>query len=279
MWEGWYQGGKMVEGIDCANIGGDDEGGEGGEQQKRLRGGGGEDSTENVVVKEEAVKGESGSFVVIDNDDESSVSIAECKAATTMVDTLVVIEEDDDNILEALPTLPPTLPPTIPPTIPPTKVTPSLSPRSTSRARKPSMKKMEASQSLFDNDDDEDYVQKGRRRPPTSARSSQKRTTSTDKGWSNDRLMNRYVWCNAYRELDRGTRYFRSQVKGTLHSDFNAALAMSISPQRHRLRSVLWAAFLYRRANNIETWRSLGGIPAYPVDDDGREKVRALKDR
>ena len=28
MWEGWYQGGKMVEGIDCANIGGDDEGGE-----------------------------------------------------------------------------------------------------------------------------------------------------------------------------------------------------------------------------------------------------------
>ncbi len=30
--------------------------------------------------------------------------------------------------------------------------------------------------------------------------------------YSEDVMMSRYTWCNVYRELDRGTRYFRSQV-------------------------------------------------------------------
>mmetsp|Transcript_13492 Transcript_13492/g.27524 ORF Transcript_13492/g.27524 Transcript_13492/m.27524 type:complete len:646 (+) Transcript_13492:156-2093(+) len=96
-------------------------------------------------------------------------------------------------------------------------------------------------------------------------------------GWSKDRVMSRYIWCNAYRELDRGTRYFRSQIKKSLPVDTATSKKCSIDPVKHRLCSVLWSAFVYRRANNIDTWISLGGLPPYPYDDASKEQVRALK--
>ncbi|GMH64686.1 hypothetical protein TrRE_jg6842 [Triparma retinervis] len=142
-------------------------------------------------------------------------------------------------------------------------------------------KKLEASQCYsydYDDDDNNNYVPK-KKKISRSKKVARNRNQPQAWGWSKDPVMNRYVWCNAYRELDRGTRYFRGQIKRSLSVDVKAAQALNVEPKKHRLRSVLWSAFIYRRANNIDTWMALGGLPAYPYDEERRGGVRKMKER
>ncbi|GMI22129.1 hypothetical protein TeGR_g10587, partial [Tetraparma gracilis] len=84
--------------------------------------------------------------------------------------------------------------------------------------------------------------------------------------YSPDEMLAKYMWCNNYRELDRGTRYFRSQV-------------LTLGNNRS-LKEVLWRTILYRRANNVRSWLTFGGLPDLPSPDENVEKfVKKMKSK
>ena len=65
-----------------------------------------------------------------------------------------------------------------------------------------------------------------------------------------DFMLTDYRWCNLYRELDRGTRYFHAEVQRKY--------------DKRTVAEVLWMAYTYRCANRVRTWVELGGIPGLP---------------
>jgi hypothetical protein len=68
----------------------------------------------------------------------------------------------------------------------------------------------------------------------------QRRNQGQDPPWTDDLQMATDFFCNVYRELDRGTAYFRQQIHRK-----NAA---------RKLESVLWLSAVYRLLNKIETF-------------------------
>jgi hypothetical protein len=86
-------------------------------------------------------------------------------------------------------------------------------------------------------------------------------------------IFQRYHFCNNYRELDRGTAYFRSQVL-QLAKETN----LQHSDDRNRLTrleyttQVLAMAYYYRLCNKIESFRNaknpVGGIPRFEQFDN-----------
>jgi len=66
--------------------------------------------------------------------------------------------------------------------------------------------------------------------------------------------LEKYSWCNVYRQLDRGTQYFRQQV-------IVAFEEKQKWEEKEWLRRVLWMAICYRLVNRFETFKEIGGIP------------------
>jgi hypothetical protein len=72
--------------------------------------------------------------------------------------------------------------------------------------------------------------------------------------WTTDPLLAYYKFCNVYRELDRGTVYFRSCVERANWT------------RQASFTETLWASIAYRLLNKMESfdsaWRQGGGIPS-----------------
>jgi hypothetical protein len=70
--------------------------------------------------------------------------------------------------------------------------------------------------------------------------------------WTSSHVFRNYFFCNNYRELDRGTSFFRSQMLEKLES---------IKPQTllEWIETVLWASYCYRLGNRSDSFSNLGG--------------------
>jgi len=84
-----------------------------------------------------------------------------------------------------------------------------------------------------------------------------RRASGEDEPWTRDALLRHYVFCNNYRELDRGTQYLR-RCLAKLEAPATAAA---------RFKRMLWPCLAYRLCNKLETfardWDGKGGgIPA-----------------
>ena len=72
------------------------------------------------------------------------------------------------------------------------------------------------------------------------------------KDLTRDTKMAHSFYCNVYRELDRGTQYFRSNL---IHH------RSRVSGGSFDLKEVLWDSLCYRLVNKIETFEAFGRIP------------------
>lgn len=110
--------------------------------------------------------------------------------------------------------------------------------------------------------------------------------------WTNDPVFRNYYFCNVYRQLDRGTAYFRAHVL-KLWSDHvkeGAAAAAAAVSRPKWLVQVLWASYCYRLINKIESFQSdpdctdpnptttMGGIPSMDQWPQFRKLVQQAKE-
>lgn len=80
--------------------------------------------------------------------------------------------------------------------------------------------------------------------------------------WTRNPILQCHHFCNVYRELDRGTAYFRAHV-----------LALERSYSRAKwMEFVVWASYVYRLVNRLESFektgfppRSTRGVQAYLI--------------
>jgi hypothetical protein len=77
----------------------------------------------------------------------------------------------------------------------------------------------------------------------------------------------RYHFCNVYREADRGTLWFRDELrdKGLLHGDLF-----------EKLNDLVWYAVAYRLVNRLDTFKDWGTLPGRTDKD---RWLRFLKER
>ena len=83
--------------------------------------------------------------------------------------------------------------------------------------------------------------------------------------WSKHESFQDFSYCNVYRELDRGTAFFRAHVldlyfgKGSVKD----AEKLPSMADTEWLTKVLWAAYVYRQVNRVDTFQvRLGYIPS-----------------
>ena len=62
---------------------------------------------------------------------------------------------------------------------------------------------------------------------------------------------------NMYRELDRGTQYFRKNIMDTTMADHK----ISKDIDERIIRKVLFKSIVYRLINEVKTFQAYGGIP------------------
>jgi hypothetical protein len=81
----------------------------------------------------------------------------------------------------------------------------------------------------------------------------ERRQVSKDRplDWTSNHVFRNYFFCNNYRELDRGTSYFHSQMLEKFES---------VKPQTQLewIETVLWASYCYRLSNRSDSFSSLG---------------------
>jgi hypothetical protein len=117
------------------------------------------------------------------------------------------------------------------------------------------------------------------------------RSEGQPKPWTEDRLLSRYLFCNIYRELDRGTIYFRAAVEAVLPPLPTASCATGggggvgggdDGASLEHLQRLLWLSIVYRLMNKIETFelwsRSRIGRTAGKGEKGPRAKVPAVED-
>jgi hypothetical protein len=90
-----------------------------------------------------------------------------------------------------------------------------------------------------------------------------------DNCWSASPILRHFKWCNVYRELDRGTQFFRAHViHHVIEPQLSVKTTTKTMKQRQqrlvRLRKILWASIVYRLVNRIETFLAIG----FPNDQD-----------
>lgn len=76
----------------------------------------------------------------------------------------------------------------------------------------------------------------------------ERRSRGDPKPWSKNTIMETIHFCNVYRELDRGTAYFRS-------------LLLDMPPaknQREWTHKVLWMSYCYRQVNRVDSLQKTG---------------------
>ena len=88
-----------------------------------------------------------------------------------------------------------------------------------------------------------------------------------DKVLSYDETLRTYHFCNIYRELDRGTAFFHAHV-------LKLREAKKEWSDQEWLETVLWATYVYRQVNRVETFTEIG-IPS--MDQVSDFKVKAEK--
>jgi hypothetical protein len=71
------------------------------------------------------------------------------------------------------------------------------------------------------------------------------------------RVFQRWSFCNNYRELDRGTRYFHSHILAR----HDQAILQSNMDRLGWVKIVLWDAYVYRLVNRVDSFSRIGGIP------------------
>ena len=81
-------------------------------------------------------------------------------------------------------------------------------------------------------------------------------------------LYSQFFFCNVYRELDRGTAYFHSKV-------LDMYASKETWDDEEWLSKVLWASYVYRQVNRVETFEAVGGIPTIEAVDDFGKNVSA----
>jgi len=79
----------------------------------------------------------------------------------------------------------------------------------------------------------------------------ERRSRGDAEPWSACPLFQQYSWCNNYRELDRGTAFFRAHVLDV--KDANPGATKSFL-----LRRFLFDSYLYRQCNRVETFLTTG---------------------
>ena len=71
--------------------------------------------------------------------------------------------------------------------------------------------------------------------------------------WTNSNVLRNFYFCNVYRELDRGTSYFHSQILNRWDK-----FGPNIS-QAKWIEIVLWASYCYRLVNRVESFMDCTG--------------------
>lgn len=72
--------------------------------------------------------------------------------------------------------------------------------------------------------------------------------------WSASIIFQKYSWCNNYRELDRGTQYFHLHIIKLFNKYKNISYYSW-------MRKVLFASYVYRQSNRIQSFIDIGYIP------------------
>jgi hypothetical protein len=79
-------------------------------------------------------------------------------------------------------------------------------------------------------------------------------TISDNRFYTNSPVLGKYFFCNNYRELDRGTCYFRSQMLERWQASKENCTHLEW------IEIVLWASLCYRLVNKIESFHQLGQV-------------------
>lgn len=95
------------------------------------------------------------------------------------------------------------------------------------------------------------------------------RRNSDIEPWTTDPIMDRMFFCNVYRELDRGSAYFRSQILERLRG---------VKDTTSRLELTFWCSIVYRLLNRIQTFERFGGIPSCDQFDLFLRVLNKMKD-
>ncbi|KAL7557719.1 hypothetical protein ACA910_018512 [Epithemia clementina (nom. ined.)] len=85
---------------------------------------------------------------------------------------------------------------------------------------------------------------------------------------TNDEILRHYSFCNVYRELDRGTGFFHAHVVKLRESKKEWT-------DQDWLETVLWATYVYRLVNRLETFAAIG-IPSLEEVDEFKAKAEKL---
>lgn len=99
----------------------------------------------------------------------------------------------------------------------------------------------------------------------------ERRNRGDQEPWSASPVFQRYSWCNNYRELDRGTQFFRATVLEMLDDNCDANL-------REWTRKVLFASYVYRQVNRLESFVETGFPDEFKLAKYFN-KVKKLKER
>ena len=110
--------------------------------------------------------------------------------------------------------------------------------------------------------------------------------TNGGDGESEDKILKEYHFCNIYRELDRGTTFFHSQILDQWKA-FVEKYPKDEERQTHLvewIRIVLWSSFVYRQVNKVESFmkgdsKESTGIPSESEWPKFKESVQKIKEK
>jgi hypothetical protein len=75
--------------------------------------------------------------------------------------------------------------------------------------------------------------------------------------WTNDRVLRHSFFCNNYRQLDRGTAYFHSQILdrwSRWSTSSSRRQSSTMTTRADWFQQVLWASYCYRLVNKVESF-------------------------
>lgn len=85
-----------------------------------------------------------------------------------------------------------------------------------------------------------------------------RRETGQPRPWSDDPILNQYHFCNVFRDLDYGTRWYGHHI----------------APLTRDLEEFIWYTLIYRLVNDVTWFLRLGHIPS-PQDWKGKKSHKA----
>jgi hypothetical protein len=83
----------------------------------------------------------------------------------------------------------------------------------------------------------------------------QRRAMGKPKPWSKNEILNTNHFCNIYRELDRGTAFFRAKLLDLQQQQSLLKKKKNLSQWTHH---VLWMSYCYRQVNRVDSLQETG---------------------